>query len=317
VLVFFDDILIYSHTWAKHLVHLHLVLETLREHKLFLKQSKCSFGTNSVSYLGHVISSSGVDMDKDKVQAVVDWPAPSSVRALREFLGLAGYYRKFIKDFGVLAAPLTQLLKKEGFSWSDEANNAFLLLKKALTTAPVLHLPDFNNTCIVECDASGSSFGVVLHQGKGAIAFFSKTTTRHHALAAYERELIGLIHAVRHWRPYLWGRTFIIRTDHYGLKFLLDQRLATIPQHHWVSKLLGFNFSVEYKPGRTNVVADALSCRDIEQGVVHTLSSPNFDIMASIRKANIFDLALVALKDQITAGMLGEPWALTDGLVTF
>jgi hypothetical protein len=90
-----------------------------------------------------------------------------------------------------------------------------------------------------------------------------------------------------------------------------------IPQHHWVSKLLGFNFSVEYKPGRTNVVADALPRRDTEQGIVHTLSFPNFDIMASIKKANISDPALVALKDQITAGMLGEPWALTDGLVTF
>jgi hypothetical protein len=183
VLVFFDDILIYSRTWAEHMVHLHLVLETLRE--LFLKQSKCSFGTNSVSYLGHVTSSSGVDMDQDKVQAVVDWPAPSSLRALRGFLDLAGYYRKFIKDFGVLGAPLTQLLKKEGFSWSDEANNAFLLLKQALTSAPVLRLPDFNNTFIVECDASDSDFGAVLHQGKGAIAFFSKTATpRHHALAA-------------------------------------------------------------------------------------------------------------------------------------
>jgi hypothetical protein len=107
VLVFFDDILVYSRTWAEHLVHLHLVLETLREHKLFLKQSKCSFGTNSVSYLGHVISSSGVNMDQDKVQAVVDWPAPSSVHALRGFLSLASYYWKFIKDFGVLAAPLT------------------------------------------------------------------------------------------------------------------------------------------------------------------------------------------------------------------
>jgi hypothetical protein len=99
---------------------------------------------------------------------------------------------------------------------------------------------------------------------------------------------------------------------HYNLKFLLDQRLATIPQHHWVSKFLGLNFSIEYKPGRTNVVADALSRHDTEQGVVHTLSSPNFDIMASIRKANISYPTLVALKDQIIAGMLGESWALMD-----
>jgi hypothetical protein len=129
-------------------------------------------------------------MDHTKVQPVVDWPTSSSVRSLRGFLGLAGYYQKFIYDFGVIAARLAQLLK-EGFSWCDEANKAFFLLKKAFTSAPVLRLPDFNDTSIMECDASGFGFGAVLHQGKGAIAFFSNAVApRHHALAAYERELI-------------------------------------------------------------------------------------------------------------------------------
>jgi hypothetical protein len=230
VLVFFDDILIYSSSWSDHLRHVKLVLEAIRTHQLYLKRSKCSFGEQSMAYLGHVISAEGVAMDSDKVLAVVDWPAPRTVRAVRGFLGLVGYYRKFIKGFGTIAAPLTALLKKDGFLWTDQAATAFEALKVALTTAPVLQLPDFTAPFIVECDASGSGFGAVMHQGEGPIAYFSKPIApRHVSLAAYERELIGLVQAVRHWRPYLWGRAFIVKTDHYSLKFLLDQRLATIP----------------------------------------------------------------------------------------
>ena len=206
VLVFFDDILIYSNSWAEHLQHLRLVLDTLRTHRLFVKRSKCAFGTTSVAYLGHVVSAQGVAMDIDKVRAVQEWPPPRSTRALRGFLGLAGYYRKFIKNFGAMAAPLTRLLQKNAFAWSEEATAAFDALKRALTSAPVLQLPDFAKPFVVECDASGSGFGAVLHQGDGAIAFFSHAIApRHQALAAYERELIGLVFAVRHWRPYLWG----------------------------------------------------------------------------------------------------------------
>ena len=140
----------------------------------------------------------------------------------------------------------------------------------------MLQLPAFDRDFIVECDALGSGFGAVLHQGAGPIAFFSKSIAPRHAkLAAYERELIGLVQAVRHWRPYLWGHRFVIRTDHRRLRFLLDQRLTTIPQHQWASKLLGFDFVVEYKSGVLNVVADALSCRDEEPGELLALSAPN------------------------------------------
>lgn len=223
VLVFFDDILIYSSSWSDHLRHVKTILEALRTHQLFLKRSKCSFGEELVAYLGHVITVDGIAMDSAKVLAVVDWPQPRSVRAVRGFLGLAGYYRKFIRDFGVIAAPLTALLKKESFLWSEEADHAFFALKTALTTAPVLQLPDFTKAFTVECDASGFGFGTVLHQGAGPIAYFSRAIApRHASLAAYERELIGLVEAVRHWRPYLWGRSFIVKTDHYSLKFLLD-----------------------------------------------------------------------------------------------
>jgi len=251
VLVFFDDILVYSASWTEHLLQLRAVLEVLRAHRLHLKRSKCSFAAPTVHYLGHVISHAGVAMDVSKVAAVQSWPQPRSARGLRGFLGLAGYYRRFIKDYGTLAAPLTSLLRKNAFLWTEAADAAFAALKTALSAAPVLHLPDFDNEFFVDCDASGSGFGAVLHQGAGPVAFFSRPfAARHLKVAAYERELIGLVQAVRHWRPYLWGRSFVVRTDHYALKFLLDQRLSTIPQNHWISKLMGYDFRIEFRPGR-------------------------------------------------------------------
>jgi hypothetical protein len=230
--LFFDDILIYSSSWAEHLQHVGIVLNALRAHRLHLKRSKCSFGASSVAYLGHVIYAEGVTMDADKITAVASWPAPRSARALQGFLGLVGYYRKFIQDFGIIAAPLMRLLRRDAFAWDDEADAAFLALKGTLTTGPVLQMPDFDRVFTVDSDASGAGFGAVLHQGVGPLAFFSRPfAARHLKLAAYERELIGLVQVMRHWRPYLWGCHFIVRIDHYSLKYLLDQRLLTVPQH--------------------------------------------------------------------------------------
>jgi hypothetical protein len=178
-------------------------------------------------------------------------------------LGLAGYYCRFIKDYGAIAKPLTLLLRKGAFQWTERATRAFDALQQALTTALILQLPDFDQPFVVECDASGARVGAVLHQGSGAIAYFSRQIVdRHTHLAAYERELIGLVQAIRHWRAYLWGREFIVKTDHYSLKYLLDQRLTTIPQHQWISKLIGYDFRVQYKAGATNTVTDALSRRN-------------------------------------------------------
>jgi hypothetical protein len=127
-------------------------------------------------------------------------------------------------NYGTIAAPLTALLKKEGFLWSDDATSAFQALKTAVTSAAVLVLPDFSKPFVVECDASSHGFGAVLIQDKHPVAYFSKPVApRHRSLTAYERELFGLVHAIRHWRPYLWRRRFLVRTDHYSLKFLLDQ----------------------------------------------------------------------------------------------
>jgi hypothetical protein len=158
-----------------------IIFNELRAHRLHLKHSKCSFGMTSVAYLGHVISAEGVTMDADKVTAIAAWPTPQSPRALHGFLGLAGYYRKYIQDFGLITAPLTRLLRCDAFSWDEEATTAFAALQRVLTMGPILQMPDFNMPFVVDYDAS-------------SIGFFSRPfDARHHKLAAYERKLIRLV----------------------------------------------------------------------------------------------------------------------------
>jgi hypothetical protein len=167
-----------------------VVLTPLCGNSLFVKRSMCSFNAPYIAYLGHIISANDVAMDNDKVTAVVSWPQPRSARGLHGFLGLARYYRKYIKDFRSIAAPLTGLLKKDAYQWGPNADEALQALKYALSTALVLQLPAFDVPFIVDCDVSRTGFGAVLHQGADVIAFFSRPfAPRHLKLAAYEREL--------------------------------------------------------------------------------------------------------------------------------
>jgi hypothetical protein len=236
---------------------------------------------------------------------------------VRGFLGLAGYYRKFVHYYETIAAPLTALLRKDGFSWSKKVTAAFAALKGVVTSAPVLAMPNFAKTFVVESDASSHGFEAVLVQDNHPIMFFIRSVApRHRTLAAYERELIGLVHVVRHWQPYLWGRCFVAKTNHYSLKYLLGQRLSSIPQHHWDGKLVGFDFAMEFKPGHSNVVADAVLRRDTpEGGTVMVLSAPRFDFIDRLHQAQATDPALIALQDEIQAGSRPLPWALADALV--
>ncbi|KAG8495472.1 hypothetical protein CXB51_013116 [Gossypium anomalum] len=262
VLVFFDDILVYSKSWPEHLEHLHEVLLILRTQQLFAKKTKCCFGTSQIEYLGHVLHDGMVFMDKSKIACISSWPVPSSVKELRSFLGLSGYYRRFIKDYGVMAKPLTELLKKNRWSWSDQASRAFLALKEALCAAPVLVLPNFQLEFTVNTDASGTGVGAVLQQQGRPVAFFSKALgIRHQALSIYKKEMLAVLLAVRKWHTYLVGRHFKIRTDHQSLRFLSDQVAITPLQQRWVAKMLGCNFEVSYRKGINNKVADALSCQ--------------------------------------------------------
>ncbi|PNX78745.1 retrotransposon-related protein, partial [Trifolium pratense] len=260
VLVFFDDILIYSSNWQDHLKHLDAVLQVLQENTLFVKLSKCSFGVLEIEYLGHMVTGQGVSMDKDKVQAVLEWPIPGNVKQLRGFLGLTGYYRRFIKSYAKIASPLTDLLKKEAYEWNVNAEMAFQQLKAAITSAPVLALPDFQKPFVLETDASGVGIGAVLHQEGHPIAYFSKKLVpRNQKKSAYFREMFAIVKAIAKFRHYLLGHKFIIRTDQKSLRSLMDQSLQTPDQQEWLHKFLGYDFTIEYKPGKENMAADALS----------------------------------------------------------
>ena len=276
VLVFFDDILIYSKSWEEHVSHVDKVLQVLKEHQLYVKPSKCAFGVQEVEYLGHIVSHEGVKVDPNKIKAVMEWPIPKNLKNLRGFLGLTGYYRKFVKHYGQIATPLTKLLKKDGFSWNEEANKAFEKLKVAMCTTPVLSTPDFTKTFIVECDASGNGIGAVLMQEGRPLAFESCQLKGKNLLKPiYEKEMMAILHAIKKWRPYLIGRHFKVKTDHESLKYFLEQRLSSEEQQKWVTKMLGYDFEIIYKKGKDNVVADALSRKDEDvEGMLCAISLP-------------------------------------------
>jgi hypothetical protein len=263
VLVFFDDILIYSKSWEDHVQHVDKVLQLLKEQQLYAKPSKCFFGVKEVEYLGHIVSHEGVKVDPNKIKAMMDWPIPKTLKNIRGFLGLTGYYRKFVRNYGRIAAPLTTLTKKDAFSWTPEATKAFEQLKEVMCKAPVLTTPDFTKTFIVECDASGNGIGVVLMQEGRPLAFESRPLKgRDLHKPIYEKEMMEILHALKKWHPYLIGRHFKVKTDHDSLKYFLEQRLSSEEQQKWVTKILGYDFEIVYKKGKQNVVADALSRKD-------------------------------------------------------
>jgi hypothetical protein len=265
VLVFFDDILIYSATYEENIVHIRSVFELLAQDQWKIKLSKCSFA-RQIIYLGHIISEKGVGTDPDKVAVVASWPTPSSAKELRSFLVLAGYYRKFFRNFGIISKPLTDLLKTNVlFIWTPAHEESFQALKAALSTSPVLVLPDFNKVFCVETDASGLGVGAVLMQSGQPLAFISKALgPKSLGLSAYEKEYLAILIVVQHWRPYLQHVEFVIFTDQKSLSHLSEQQLNTHWQQKVFTKLLGLQYRIVYKKGADNRVADALSRKAVQ-----------------------------------------------------
>jgi hypothetical protein len=219
-----------------------------------------------LEYLGHVISGAGVATDPEKVAAVQHWPQPNNLKELCGFLGLTRYYRKFVKHYGVISRPLTELLKKNiQFQWTPMADTAFHTLKTALINAPVLAIPDFSRPFVVETDASKMGIGTVLMQNDHPVAYLSKALCpKNQALSTYEKECLAILLAVDKWRPYLQQHEFTMRTDQKSSLHLTEQRLTTGMQHKAFVKLMGMSYKIQYKKGITNAAADALSRRTHE-----------------------------------------------------
>jgi hypothetical protein len=229
VLVFIDDILIYSKTLKEHVEHVRQVFQLLQTNQLRVKKSKCAFARKELSYLGHVISGAGVSTDPQKIAPIVKWEAPVDAKQLRSFLGMAGYYRKFVRGYGIISKVLTELLRKGvQFVWTSEHEASFQALKAALTSTPVLALPDFSKKFTIETDACDRGIGAVLMQEGHPLAFLSKALgPKQRVLSTYEKACLAILLAVEKWRSYLQHSEFLIKTDQQSLVNLMDQRLTT------------------------------------------------------------------------------------------
>ncbi|KAL0561539.1 hypothetical protein IC582_001972 [Cucumis melo] len=248
VIVFIDDILIYSKTEAEHEGHLCLVMQTLRDNKLYAKFSKCEFWLKQVSFLGHVVSKAGVSVDPAKIDAVTSWPRPSTVSEVRSFLGLASYYRRFVENFSRIATPLTQLTRKEApFVWSKACEDSFQNLKQKLVTALVLTVPD----------GSGS---------------FLKNHEQNYP--THDLELAAVVFALKIWRHYLYGKKIQIFTDHKSLKYFFTQKELNMRQRRWLQLVKDYDCEILYHPSKTNVVVDALSRKVSHSAALITRHAP-------------------------------------------
>jgi hypothetical protein len=272
VVVFIDDILIYSKNEEEHAQHLRIMLTRLREHQLYAKFSKCAFWLEEIQFLGHVLSANGIAVDPNKVKDILEWKPPTTVHQVRSFLGLTGYYRRFIPDFSKLVKPITSLLKNDTkFNWSSRCNEAFEHLKVLLTTAPVLAQPDIEKPFDVYCDTSGC---VLMQEGR-VIAYASRQLRRHEEhYPTHDLELAAVVHALKIWRHYLLGNICHIYTYHKSLKYIFTQSELNMRQRRWLELIKDYELEIHYHPGKANVVADALS----RKAFCHCLTMKTSDI---------------------------------------
>ncbi|KAL0149392.1 hypothetical protein M9458_055303, partial [Cirrhinus mrigala] len=321
VIVYMDDILVYSNSYAEHVQHVRSVLQRLVQHKLYAKEEKCQFHQQSIAFLGYIISPEGVAMDETKVRAVQNWPQPRTLKELQRFLGFSNFYRRFIRNFSSVAAPLTAMVKKgeTRLTWSPDALSAFHELRRRFTTAPVLRHPDPQLPFLVEVDASSTGVGAVLSQKQGEppktfpCAFFShKLSPAEKNYDVGNRELLAIKLALEEWRHWLEGacNPFVILTDHKNLEYLRSAKVLNHRQARWALFFTRFDFTINYRPGSQNLKADALSRIHEPNHAIHPPESilpasiivapVTWDVMTDITEAQAQDPPPAECPDNLT-----------------
>ncbi|GBG63083.1 hypothetical protein CBR_g36568 [Chara braunii] len=278
VVVYLDDILVFSETLQEHQGHLRQVLEKLREANFKINAKECEWAKTQVLYLGHVLDGDGIKLEDSKIAAIRDWSTPRTLTELRSFVGLTNYYRKFVRNFSTFVAPLRRLLKKEAiWQWDKDCTSALKKLKRALIEYPVLKVADPSLPFVVTTDASQYGIGAVLQQddsnGYRPVEFMSaRMPCEKVATSTYERELYALRQALDHWKHYLLGRHFKVYSDHETVRWLKTQAKMTPKLTRWAAEIDQFDFELKPVKGKYNVVADALSRKsDYFGAVVHYL----------------------------------------------
>jgi len=321
-LIYLDDIILFSRTIEEHLERLLRVLGRLRTAGLKLKPEKCSLMQKSVTFLGHVVSGAGISTDPEKTRAVAQWPVPTSVKETKSFLGLASYYRRFIGNFAGIAAPLHALTKKDqAFIWSNEAHTAFLTLRNALISAPVLAMPNDTDEYILDTDAGNHSIGAVLSQiqdgTERVIAYASRSLDKREMNYCITRkELLAIVYSLKYFKQYLMGRHFKIRTDHAPLTWLRRTPDPIGQQARWLEQMEEYSFVVEHRPGVRHSNADALSrlpCRSSTCVCRQNSEHPKGEKVAVMNVTETDSLVTSTNQNLVVDGEeLSERWSLAN-----
>ena len=309
LIIYLDDLLIYSDSLAEHKVHVRMVLERLRDAELYLKPSKCQFHVQEVGFLGFIVGPRGIQMDPAKVSAITSWPVPTSVHDIRVFLGLANFYRRFIRNFSKAAAPITALLKKNRkFRWTPEAQVAFDSLRTAFTTAPVLRHFDPSLPTVLEADASDYAVGAVISQRDPEsgrlhpITFYSrKFNSAELNYEIYDKEMLAIVETMDHYRHYFegLGQSTTIFSDHRNLLWFTETKVYNRRQARWAEKMSRFDFKIVFRPGKQGGKPDALSRR-----LDYTLGNDVSERTMTFLKPEQVDTTLLPADDPILASYI-------------
>ena len=329
IIIYMDDILIFSEDLATHQLITHKVLSLLQENNLFLKPEKCSFEALEVEYLGVVVSQGQLKMDPKKIEAVLSWPIPKSKKDVQQFLGFVNFYRRFVWNFAKTAQPLYRLCSSNPWSWSSTKNDAFYSLHDSVATGPTLAIPLDDGPFLVEANSSGYATGAVLSQLQNEswrpVAFYSKSLSdveRNYDI--HDRELLSIMRALSEWQKYLHGSPFEIHSDHKNLQYFMSNQKLNCCQARWALELSEFNFSLLHKPGSSITCTDTLSRRpDYDKGTGDndciTLLTPDHICRSSAEYQSSSIVEEIRLQADANASTFAKHssdpcWSFKDGL---